>query len=386
MSTSDEMVSNALKLIGVKGGETPLSALELSDGMATLNRMALQLNEEGFELGFTVLTSGSDTVTIPDYSEEYFTNQLAARLAPEYSAEVPVFLTDAIQSSRRVVVRALNSKAVGLTGTIRNLIYSAIEALNVKAAAEPLTTTEIENGLPKYNDLVNELAGSGFETGATTGATIDDNHDISSYAISWYKSQLAARIAPSYGVDLNQTIISLLDSGRRVSVTTQNSKAVGLLGTYQNIIYGAIEMLNAKSGESPITTVELQNAMPVLNDVILSIESKSINLGYQINNTSVLTGNHELPDWSWGWIKAELAIRLSSSYGVPANDNVITAAREGLSNAYMRLYDAPSVNLPSTLPTGDAYGSFYGDPTKDALLTGSNDFLLDDENNILLGE
>jgi hypothetical protein len=266
------MVSTALRLAGIKGSETPLKTSELSDGMDSLNRMGAQLEQEGFELDFTTLTTGSDPVTVPAYAEDFYTYQLAARLAPEYATELSALTLEAIKSGRRVVVRALNSKAVGQTGT------------------------------------------------------------------------------------------------------------------YQNIIFGAIEMLNVKAAAEPITTTELQNAMPALNDVMLSIESKSINIGYQINSTTVLTGSHGLPDWSWGWIKAELAIAISSSYGVPPNDITIRAQKDGLANAYMRLYDAPTVNLPSTLPTGDAYGSFYGNPTKDALLTGSNDFLLDDENNIVLGE
>lgn len=266
------MVSRALRLIGVKGGETPLSPTELSDGLMSLNSMAAQLEAEGFELGFTTLVTGSDTVTIPEYADDFFTYQLSARLSTEYSAEIPAFLVEAIKASRRVVVRKLNAKAVG-------------------------------------------------------------------YA-----------------------------------------------GTYQDIIYGAIEMLNVKSALEPITTTELQNAMPALNDVMLNIESKSINIGYRINSTTTLTGQHGLPDWSWGWIKAELAIRISSYYGVQLNENVISAAREGLNNAYMRLCNAPSVNFPSTLPTGDCYGSFYGDPTADALLTGNNQFLLDDGSNIISGE
>lgn len=272
MSTSDQMVSNALRLLGVKSAETALSATELSDGMTSLNRMGAQLDAEGFELGFTTLTTGSDPVTVPAYAEDYFTNQLAARLAPEYGVEPSSLLVESIKSSRRVVVRKLNSKAVGQTGT------------------------------------------------------------------------------------------------------------------YQDLIYGAIEMLSVKMAGEPITTTELQNAMPALNDVMLSIESKSIDIGYQINQTTTLTGSHGLPDWSWGWIKAELAIRISSAYGVPPNDNVVSAAREGLSNAYMRLYDAPSVNLPETMPTGDMYGSFYGNPTKNAIRTGNNQFLLDDEGNIVLGD
>ena len=272
MSTSDQMVSNALRLLGVKGGETPLSSTELSDGLATLNRMGAQLEEEGFELGFTTLTTGSDTVTVPDYAEDFYTNQLAARLAPEYQTELTSMLIEAIKSSRRVVVRKLNSKAVGQSGT------------------------------------------------------------------------------------------------------------------YQDIIYGAIEMLSVKTAPEPVTSTELTNAMPTLNDLMLVLESKGINIGYQVNTTTVLTGSHGLPDWSWGWIKAELAVRLSSQYITPLNENVINAARDGMSSAYMRLYDAPTVSMPETLPTGDAYGSFYGAPARDALATGSNEFLLDDEDNILLGD
>lgn len=272
MSTSDQMVSIALRLLGIKGGETPLSTTEKSDGMASLNRMGAQLEEEGFELGFTTLTTGSDSVTVPSYAEDFYSGQLAARLASEYQREPSALLIESIKSSRRVVVRKLNSKAVGQTGT------------------------------------------------------------------------------------------------------------------YQDIIYGAIEMLGVKAANEPITTTELQNAMPALNDVMLSIESKSIKIGYQINTTTTLTGTHSLPDWSWGWIKAELAIRISSAYGVPPNENVITASREGLSNAYMRLYDAPSINLPSSMPMGGPWNEFSGDPTRDAILSGSSEFLLDDEGAIVLGE
>ena len=96
MATSDEVVRNALLLIQVINSETPISTTESDDGRSALNRLQFQLEAEGFELGFTPLSAGGDTVTIPDYAEDFITNQLAARLAPQYINETPTFLTEAI--------------------------------------------------------------------------------------------------------------------------------------------------------------------------------------------------------------------------------------------------------------------------------------------------
>lgn len=270
MATATDFINAALRLIQVKGAETPISTQEETDGIETLNDLGAQLEAEGFELGFTTISVGGDTVTIPEYANAFYKNQLAARLAPEYLIDgVPPFLTEAITASRRVVVRNLNRKAVGVAGT------------------------------------------------------------------------------------------------------------------FQNLIYGAIELLGVKDGREPVSLSEIQNAVPRLNDLVLDLESKGFRLGYNINTTTDITKETGLPDWSNAWIKAELAIRLSVSYSIAPNDVIIKMSESGLDDAYQRTVIVPTVNFPSTLPIGETRCytgvDFFGDPLNNTLENGSGNPILTDE-------
>lgn len=271
MATAQQLIERALTKIQVKGAETPLTTTELDDGLIVLNQMAAELEQEGFELytsGYSVLALG-DTVPIPDYALNFYTLQLAGRLAPEYlEGGVPAFLPDLIQGARRVVVRALNSKSVGLAGT------------------------------------------------------------------------------------------------------------------YRDIIYGAFEIGAVKTADQPLTTTELSNAIPRLNDYIATLESKGFRLSYQISDGSNLDATHGLPDWSWSWIKAGLAARLASSYGVPLNETVMAMIADGERAAYSRFGTIPKVEYPDTLPIGSSRWyekEFFSNEAYDDLQVSQGGTLLDDE-------
>jgi len=81
---AEELIRDALQEIGQLAAEQPITADQYATGIRYANRMFLQHNYLG--LGFTVLSSSADTVTIPTYAEEWAVKSLGVRMAGQYGA------------------------------------------------------------------------------------------------------------------------------------------------------------------------------------------------------------------------------------------------------------------------------------------------------------
>jgi len=79
---AEDLIRDALQEIGRQAAEQPVSGDDMATGIRYLNRMMLGVDYLG--LGFTIITSGSQLVTIPTYAEEWATFKLATRLASQY--------------------------------------------------------------------------------------------------------------------------------------------------------------------------------------------------------------------------------------------------------------------------------------------------------------
>lgn len=273
--------------------------------------------------------------------------------------------------------------------TAQQLIESALRKLRVKGAETPLSTQELNDGLEVLNDMAAELESEGFElyTGGYASLVLGDTVPIPAYAENFYKLQLAGRLAPEYLTDgVPAFLPDLIQGARRIVVRKLNSRAVGTAGTYRDIIYSAIELLGAKAADEPITTTEMQNAIPRLNDTITSLESKGFRLSYQITSGSNLDAEHGLPDWSWSWIKAALAARLSSSYGVQANNVIVSMIADGEECAYEQSSSNIETVYPDTLPIGSSRWyerEFFENTAADDLQVSTGGALTDEESDPL---
>jgi len=267
--------------------------------------------------------------------------------------------------------------------TALTFIESALRKIQVKGAETPLTTQEKADGLEVLNDMGAQLEAEGFELGFTTLATDGDTMTTPVYSNEFYKLQLAARLATEYAVEFNTSLVESLKAARRSVVRQLNRKAVGTTGTYQNIIYGAMELSGVKSGTEPVSTAEIANAIPRLNDLITEVEGQGIRLSYQISDGVDLTLEHGIPDWAWSWIKGELAIRLSTSYSIAPNEVAAKMASDGRAAAIERIVEVPEVDFPETMPIGSTrYNStkeFFSDSAPDGILTGTDEQLFTDE-------
>lgn len=83
MATARDVVTGALRLIGVLAAGETAQAAEATDGLAALNRMMHGWKARGVDLAHTDLAL-SDTVALADEYREGLEHLLAVRLAPEY--------------------------------------------------------------------------------------------------------------------------------------------------------------------------------------------------------------------------------------------------------------------------------------------------------------
>lgn len=79
---AEELIRDALQELGRQAAEQPISGDDTATGIRYINRMFRGVDYLG--LGFTVITSASQTVTIPAYAEEWAVLKLATRLAAQY--------------------------------------------------------------------------------------------------------------------------------------------------------------------------------------------------------------------------------------------------------------------------------------------------------------
>lgn len=79
---AEELIRDALQEIGQQAAEQPVQPDEMATGIRYLNRLMLGVAYLG--LGYTVITSNSQTVTIPTYAQEWAVLALAARLIPQF--------------------------------------------------------------------------------------------------------------------------------------------------------------------------------------------------------------------------------------------------------------------------------------------------------------
>jgi len=79
---AEELIRDALQELGQQAAEQPVQADEMATGIRYLNRLMRGVDYLG--LGFTIITSGSQEVTIPAYAEEWVVFKLAIRMASQF--------------------------------------------------------------------------------------------------------------------------------------------------------------------------------------------------------------------------------------------------------------------------------------------------------------
>lgn len=95
------VITDALQLIVVQASEAPIEADESQTAMRFLNRMMAMYSAEGIDLGYTIIDSLDDGITVPDGAISGIISNLAVELFPQYNiGEVPLTLAAAARNGK----------------------------------------------------------------------------------------------------------------------------------------------------------------------------------------------------------------------------------------------------------------------------------------------
>ena len=95
--TASTVIRDALQELLVQASEQPIQPNEATDAMRYLNRMMFAWEAKGIALGYTVVSSLGDEITVPDGALDGIVLNLAIKIAPGY--DIPVSL-DLRQNAR----------------------------------------------------------------------------------------------------------------------------------------------------------------------------------------------------------------------------------------------------------------------------------------------
>lgn len=114
MATAQDIADRALAKILVKTSGASATTTEVSDFINAMNDYMAALESDGIRLGYTVIGSSTDTVTVPDGAIRGVVANMAIEVAPEYSAPVQDGLVKAasegMKTLQRIGRQAIKSK------------------------------------------------------------------------------------------------------------------------------------------------------------------------------------------------------------------------------------------------------------------------------------
>lgn len=119
MATANDIIVRAFNRIGIRASETAIEADEAQDALSLLNDMLVSWEESGLVLGFSPIPNLTSIVRIPRGTEFAVKENLAVRLAPEYSREIPdILVASANDAMKDLLQRQGNIGDVDMPGTL----------------------------------------------------------------------------------------------------------------------------------------------------------------------------------------------------------------------------------------------------------------------------
>lgn len=107
MSTNLQIVTDALRSIGVLDETETPSAEQGSYCLRQLNQMMALWDVEDVTLGYFAQSSTADTCPIPDWAEQGVWGKLALKVASHFGAQVPIGTVASADEGYTVILRTL---------------------------------------------------------------------------------------------------------------------------------------------------------------------------------------------------------------------------------------------------------------------------------------
>lgn len=199
-TTAQQLITEALRLIGaIEARETP-SAEDAASGLSALNQMLDSWEKErvpGFS--HTTLALG-DNIALGDAWLEGIRFNLAVRLAPEYGAEVAEWIAQrAIATFNAFTLRRADQvdAADPTAGTAKNLIARAFRMIGLLRPGELPSTYDEASALTALNEMLHGWAKRGVDI-QHVDLTLTDALLVHASWLEGIAYNLAVRLADDY--------------------------------------------------------------------------------------------------------------------------------------------------------------------------------------------
>lgn len=103
--TAGDLIKDALTELTVQAQEQTVPAVDLNTGVRYLNRMMQMLDAEGVKLGYTLVNSPNDVLTVPAGAYEGIMFNLALRLANGFDVNTTGEFRQVARDSKRVLYK-----------------------------------------------------------------------------------------------------------------------------------------------------------------------------------------------------------------------------------------------------------------------------------------
>ena len=103
--TASDIVRDALTELTIQAQEQSIPAVDINTAIRYLNRMMQMLDADGVKLGYTLVNSPSDALTVPAGAYEGMMYNLAIRLANGYDVAVGQGLVQAARDSKKILYK-----------------------------------------------------------------------------------------------------------------------------------------------------------------------------------------------------------------------------------------------------------------------------------------
>jgi len=134
MTTNSEIISDALREIGVIAQGAVADAAKAKEALRTLNRMAAVWAVNGIDIGYFSQTETTADCPVPEWAELAVISLLAANLAPHYGQSVSMELAGKAAFS-----------------------YEQLQRESVKLNMKEMSMSKLNGGSGRYNINTDEL-------------------------------------------------------------------------------------------------------------------------------------------------------------------------------------------------------------------------------------
>ena len=110
MASGADIVTSALRKLGVKTADDTITGQEMIDGIEVLNDMLIGWENSGIRLGFSPIADSADIVRVPRGTEAGIKYNLAGFLAAEYGKQVSLTLAAAISTSTTTMLAIVSKQ------------------------------------------------------------------------------------------------------------------------------------------------------------------------------------------------------------------------------------------------------------------------------------